>query len=73
MSDEGGQRYCPRCKKIMETRALPEGYSQTEFRGIRAKRRRVICWAGLSGSSGCAAKWYTVEMPEEDLNNLPLR
>jgi hypothetical protein len=72
MNDAEGQRYCPNCNKIMETRALSEGFSQTQYRGIRAKRRRVICWAGLSGSNGCATKWYTLEMSENDLKNLSL-
>lgn len=70
MNNTDGQRYCPNCKKIMETRVLPEGYSQTQFRGIRAKRRQVICWTGLSDSNGCATKWYTLEMSENDLKNL---
>ena len=38
MNDAESQRYCPNCKKIMETRVLPEGHSQTQFRGIRRKK-----------------------------------
>ena len=57
-SGEGGRRYCPRCKKIVETRVLPEGYSQKEFQGILAKRRQLICGMDEKGSNGCGTKWF---------------
>jgi len=61
---DGGRRYCPRCKTIVETRVLPEGYSQKEFQGILAKRRQVICGTDERGSNGCGTKWFTLELPE---------
>jgi hypothetical protein len=36
---KGGHRYCPNCKKVVETRVLLEGYCQTDFHGIPAKKR----------------------------------
>ena len=71
MIGEGGHRYCPNCKRIVETRVMPGGYSQTQFRSIQAKRRQVICGTEEKGSNGCGTKWYTLEMPEDDLNKLP--
>ncbi|MCX5917213.1 MAG: hypothetical protein NTX30_11130 [Deltaproteobacteria bacterium] len=62
---KGGHRYCPSCKKIVETRVLLEGYSQLEVQGIPAKKRQVICGTDAEGSNGCGAKWFTLEMLEE--------
>jgi hypothetical protein len=62
---KGGQRYCPSCKKIVETRVLLEGYSQSEFHGIPAKKRQIICGVDAQGSKGCGIKWFTLEILEE--------
>jgi hypothetical protein len=62
---KGGHRYCPSCKKIVETRVLLEGYSQTEVQGIPAKKRQIICGIDAQGSKGCGTKWFTLEILEE--------
>jgi hypothetical protein len=62
---EGGQRYCPSCKKIVETRLLLEGYSQTQFYGFPAKKRQIICGTDAEGSNGCGTKWFTLEILEK--------
>jgi len=64
---KGGHRYCPNCKKIVETRVLLEGYSQTEFHGIPAKKRQIICGTDAEGSNGCGTKWFTLEMQEDQV------
>jgi len=64
---KGGQRYCPSCKKIVETRVLLEGYSQTEVHGIPAKKRQIICGTDAEGSNGCGTKWFTLEILEDQL------
>ena len=61
----GGHRYCPKCKKVVETRVLLEGYCQTDFHGIPAKRRQVICAKDPEGKGGCGTNWFTVEVLEE--------
>jgi hypothetical protein len=61
-SRKGGHRYCPNCKKIVETRVLLEGYSQVEFHGILAKRRQVICGTDAQGSNGCGTRWFTLKI-----------
>ena len=63
----GGHRYCPNCKKVVETRVLLEGYCQTEFRGVLAKKRLVICGMDAEGSGGCKTKWFTLEIPEDQV------
>jgi hypothetical protein len=45
----GGQRNCPRCKIIVETRVRREGYSQPEFHGIPAKKRQILCGTDAEG------------------------
>jgi hypothetical protein len=67
---DGGKRYCPNCKKIVETRVLPDRYSQKEYDGISAKRRQVICGIDKHGTNGCGTKWYTLEVEENALNLL---
>jgi hypothetical protein len=62
---KGGHRYCPSCKKVVETRVLLEGYSQIEVQGIPAKKRRIICGTHAEGSNGCGIKWFTLEILEE--------
>jgi hypothetical protein len=51
----------------VETRVLLEGYSQTEVHGIPAKKRQVICGTDAEGSNGCGTKWFTLELPEDQL------
>lgn len=58
-----GLKFCPNCKKVVEAKALPN-YSQSEFRGIPAKRREI---AHLEEDGGCGHRWFTLEMPEEFL------
>jgi len=65
---KGGHRYCPSCKKIVETRVLLEGYSQTEFHGIPAKKRQIICGTDAQGSNGCGTKWFTLEILEDQVS-----
>ncbi len=64
---KGGHRYCPNCKKVVETRVLLEGYSQTHFHGIPAKKRLIICGTDAEGSNGCGTKWFTLEILEEQV------
>ncbi len=64
---KGGHRFCPNCKKIVETRVLLEGYSQVEIFGILAKRRQVICGTDPEGSNGCGTKWFTLEILEDQI------
>ena len=71
MPGEGGHRYCPNCHQVVETRVLSAGYSQVIFRGIHAKRRQIIHGTDDQGTGGCGYKWYTLEMPEDDLRRLP--
>jgi hypothetical protein len=62
---KSGQRDCPSCKKIVETRVLLEGYSQEEFHGIPAKKRQIICGTDAESSNGCGTKWFTLEIFKE--------
>ena len=64
---KGGHRYCPSCKKIVETRVLLEGYCQTEVYGIPAKKRQVICGTDAEGTGGCGTRWFTLEIVEDHL------
>ena len=64
---KGGHRYCPNCKRIVETRVLLEGYRQVEIQGILAKRPQVICGTDAKGSNGCKMKWFTLEIPEDQI------
>lgn len=59
-----GLRYCPNCKEIMETKVYPD-YSHVSFQGIAVKRRKVIHRAQ---DNGCGHEWYTVEVPEDVLD-----
>ena len=58
-----GRKYCPECREVIETKAL-SNYSQVEFRGISAKRRRII---HLEEDGGCGHRWFTLEVPEDAL------
>jgi hypothetical protein len=53
---KGGHRYCPNCKKVVETRVLLEGYCQTEVHGTLVNARsfaeqtlKVQAGAGQNG------------------------
>ena len=35
-----GRKYCPECKEVVVAKAMGD-YSQIEYRGIAAKRRRI--------------------------------
>ena len=63
----GGTRYCPNCENIVETRVLLEEYSQTEFHGILAKRRQIICGMDAEGTGGCGTRWFTLEIVEDQI------
>jgi hypothetical protein len=39
------------------------GYSQTEFHGILAKRRQIMCGTDAEGTGGCGTRWFTLEIP----------
>jgi len=58
-----GRKYCPECKEVVETKALPN-YSQIEFQGIAAKRRKIV---HMEEDGGCGYEWYTLELPEDVL------
>jgi len=58
-----GRKYCPECKKVVETKAL-SNYSQVEYRGILVKRRKI---GHLEEDNGCGCQWFTFELPEEVL------
>jgi hypothetical protein len=64
---KGGHRYCPNCKKVVETRVLLDGYCQADFHGIPAKKRQIICGTDGRGSNGCGTKWFTLEILEEQV------
>ena len=64
---KGGRRFCPNCKKVVETRVLLEGYSQVPLGDVLAKRRQVICGTDEKGSNGCGTKWFTVEIVEDQV------
>ena len=57
----------PECKKIVETRVLLEGYSQTEVQGIPAKKRQIICGTDAEGPNGCGTKGFTLEILEDQV------
>jgi hypothetical protein len=58
-----GRKYCPECREVVVAKALGD-YSQVEFRGIAAKRRRI---KHLEEDGGCGHEWFTLEMPEDVL------
>jgi hypothetical protein len=64
---KGGHRYCPNCKKVVETRVLLEGYCQTDFRGIPAKKRQIIFGTDAEGLNGCGTRWFTLEILEDQV------
>jgi hypothetical protein len=56
-----GMKYCR--KEVVLTKALGS-YSQVDFRGVPAKRRKVV---HLEEDGGCGHEWYTVEVVEDVL------
>jgi len=56
-----GMKYCPECREVVNAKVLG-GYSQIEFRGIMAKRRKI---KHLEEDGGCGHEWYTIELPEQ--------
>ncbi len=58
-----GTKFCPNCREVVITRALPN-YSQIEFRGIMVKRREII---HREEDDSCGNTWFTVELPEDIL------
>ena len=60
----GGHRGCQSCEKLVETRVLANGYVQVLYKGVLAKRRKVICKKTIAGDPGCGHEWYTLEVPE---------
>ena len=69
MIRRGGLRFCPNCNEIQETRVLPEGYRHLDYRGVRVKRRKVVCGKDRNGIGGCGQTWYTYEIPETVLGD----
>jgi hypothetical protein len=67
---DGGHRYCPYCKKVVETRVIAGQYTQVDFKGITAKKRQIVCGTDNQGSHGFGNKWFTLEMSEDFLNSL---
>ena len=61
----GGHRFCPICKRIVETRVLAGGYKQVEYRGGYAKQRKIVCAKDRYGNGGCGRTWNTFEIPQE--------
>ena len=66
---KGGHRYCPFCRKIVETRVLPGGYGQLVYREVPVKRRKSICGMDREGRGGCGRSWFTYEIPETVLGD----
>ncbi len=58
-----GTKYCPVCREVVETKALPD-YKQIEYRGILVKKRKII---HMEEDGGCGNTWYTLEVPEDVL------
>ena len=56
-----GTKFCPICKEVVITRALPN-YSQIEFQDILVKKREIL---HREEDEGCGRTWFTVELPED--------
>jgi hypothetical protein len=65
----GGFRECPYCRRLVETRVLPDGYSQVRQNGRLAKRRKIIHGTDGEGTGGCGRTWYTFEIVEDALED----
>jgi hypothetical protein len=61
----GGHRFCPICKRIVETRVLANGYKQVRYGDGYAKQRKIVCAKDRYGNGGCGFVWYTFEIPQE--------
>ena len=59
-----GMKFCPKCEKVVLTKALPN-YSQVTCRGIPGKRREIV---HLEEDGGCGHSWYTIELLEDVVN-----
>ena len=59
-----GKKFCPNCEQVVVTKAFAD-YSQVEYRDIMVKRRKIV---HLEEDGGCSHIWYTVEMPEDILD-----
>lgn len=66
----GGHRFCPVCKRIVETRVLANGYKQVRYRGGYAKQRKVICAKDRWGNGGCGYVFTTLEISQELLGDI---
>ena len=55
-----GRKFCPQCGEVVETKVLGD-YSQFEFHGIVAKRRRI---KHVEEDGGCGFEWFTLELAE---------
>ena len=51
-----GMKYCPNCKEVVVTKALPN-YTQIDFKGTQGKRRKII---HLEEDGGCGHIWFAV-------------
>ena len=60
-----GMKYCPICEEVVETKAIGD-YTQIDFRGILAKRRKIC---HMENDSGCGHQWYTIEVPQDALRH----
>jgi len=65
MAHRGGRRFCPNCKKVGRTRVDPADYTQTEYKGIPVKRRKIMHTVDDGETIGCGHTWFTIEIPEE--------
>ncbi len=59
-----GKKYCIECREVVTAKAIGS-YTQIEFRGILAKRRKI---KHLVEDGGCGHEWYTIELPEDVLD-----
>jgi hypothetical protein len=59
-----GKKFCPNCEQVVITKAYGN-YSQVEYRNILVKRRKI---GHLEEDGGCGHIWYTVEIPEDVLD-----
>ena len=58
-----GTKYCPNCKEVVITKALPN-YTQVEYRGVMVERREIM---HMEEDGGCGHRWHTVEVVEDVL------
>lgn len=66
MKGDGGKRYCPYCRKIVETRVLPEGYSQERYGNTPSKKRLILHGPIGKVEGACGKTWATLEIIVED-------